>query len=80
MNSSSYGNAASIYTSSGKWAREFKYRADPAMLGINIGVAAPMAFFPFGGAKGSMYGDVKAHGPDAVQFYTERKVAITRWF
>lgn len=80
MNSSPYGNAASIYTQSGKWAREFKYRADPAMLGINIGVAAPMAMFPFGGAKGSMYGDVKAHGPDAIQFYTERKVAITRWF
>lgn len=80
MNGSSYGNAASIYTQSGKWAREFKYRADPAMLGINIGVAAPMAFFPFGGAKGSMFGDVKAHGSDAIQFYTERKVAIARWF
>lgn len=80
VNRSRYGNAASLYTQSGKWAREFKYRADPAMLGINIGVAAPMAFFPFGGSKGSMFGDVKAHGPDAVQFYTERKVAIARWF
>jgi malonate-semialdehyde dehydrogenase (acetylating) / methylmalonate-semialdehyde dehydrogenase len=47
---------------------------------VNIGVAAPMAFFPFGGAKQSMFGDVKAHGPDAVQFYTDRKVVISRWF
>ncbi len=80
MNSVPYANAGSIYTSSGKNARTFKQKAHPAMLGVNIGVAAPMAFFPFGGAKQSMFGDVKAHGPDAVQFYTDRKVVISRWF
>lgn len=80
MNSSEYGNAASIYTTSGKAVREFKYRAGPAMLGVNIGVAAPMAFFPFGGSKGSFFGDVKAHGPDAVEFFTDRKVVISRFF
>jgi malonate-semialdehyde dehydrogenase (acetylating)/methylmalonate-semialdehyde dehydrogenase len=80
MTSVPYANAGSIYTSSGKNARQFKQTAHPAMLGVNIGVAAPMAFFPFGGSKQSMFGDVKAHGPDAVQFYTDRRVVISRWF
>ncbi len=74
------GNATSIFTSSGKWAREYRYRVEPSMLGVNIGVAAPMAFFPFGGAKGSFYGDLKAHGRDAIEFYTDKKVVISRWF
>jgi malonate-semialdehyde dehydrogenase (acetylating) / methylmalonate-semialdehyde dehydrogenase len=74
------GNATSIFTSSGKWAREYRYRVEPSMLGVNIGVAAPMAFFPFGGAKHSFFGDLKAHGRDAVEFYTDKKVVITRWF
>ena len=74
------GNASSIFTSSGKWAREYRYRVEPSMLGVNIGVAAPMAFFPFGGAKGSFYGDLKAHGRDSIDFYTDKKVTITRWF
>ena len=74
------GNATSIFTSSGKYAREYRYRVEPSMLGVNIGVAAPMAFFPFGGAKGSFFGDLKAHGRDAVEFYTDKKVVITRWF
>ena len=74
------GNASSIFTSSGKYAREYRYRVEPSMLGVNIGVAAPMAFFPFGGAKGSFYGDLKAHGRDAIEFYTDKKVTITRWF
>jgi len=74
------GNASSIFTSSGKHAREYRYRVEPSMLGVNIGVAAPMAFFPFGGAKGSFYGDLKAHGRDAIEFYTDKKVTITRWF
>jgi len=73
------GNATSIFTSSGKWAREYRYRVEPSMLGVNIGVAAPMAFFPFGGAKNSFFGDLKAHGRDAVEFYTDKKVVITRW-
>ncbi|WP_437671651.1 CoA-acylating methylmalonate-semialdehyde dehydrogenase [Sorangium sp. So ce131] len=79
-NRSEYGNAASIYTSSGRAAREFQHRVGAGMVGVNIGVAAPMAFFPFGGQKGSFYGDLKAHGPTAIDFYTERKIVITRWF
>jgi len=74
------GNATSIFTSSGKWAREYRYRVEPSMLGVNIGVAAPMAYFPFGGAKGSFFGDLKAHGRDGIEFYTDKKVVITRWF
>ena len=74
------GNATSIFTSSGKWAREYRYRVEPSMLGVNIGVASPMAYFPFGGAKGSFFGDLKAHGRDGVEFYTDKKVVITRWF
>jgi len=74
------GNATSIFTSSGKWAREYRYRVEPSMLGVNIGVAAPMAFFPFGGAKASFFGDLKAHGRDAIEFYTDKKVVISRWF
>jgi malonate-semialdehyde dehydrogenase (acetylating)/methylmalonate-semialdehyde dehydrogenase len=74
------GNASSIFTSSGKWAREYRWRVEPSMLGVNIGVAAPMAFFPFGGAKGSFYGDLKAHGRDAIDFFTDKKLTITRWF
>ncbi|HET7225432.1 MAG TPA: CoA-acylating methylmalonate-semialdehyde dehydrogenase [Candidatus Eisenbacteria bacterium] len=74
------GNATSIFTSSGKWAREYRYRVEPSMLGVNIGVAAPMAFFPFGGAKHSFFGDLKAHGRDAIEFFTDKKVVISRWF
>ena len=73
-------NASSIYTSSGKSAREFVKRVPAAMVGVNIGVAAPMAFFTFGGAKGSMFGDLKAHGRDSIAFYTDSKTAITRWW
>ncbi|WP_437776413.1 CoA-acylating methylmalonate-semialdehyde dehydrogenase [Sorangium sp. So ce1097] len=79
-NLSEYGNAASIYTSSGRAAREFQHRVAAGMVGVNVGVAAPMAFFPFGGQKGSFFGDLKAHGPTAIDFYTERKIVITRWF
>jgi malonate-semialdehyde dehydrogenase (acetylating) / methylmalonate-semialdehyde dehydrogenase len=74
------GNATSIFTNSGKWAREYRYRVEPSMLGVNIGVAAPMAFFPFGGSKASFFGDLKAHGRDSVEFYTDKKVVISRWF
>jgi malonate-semialdehyde dehydrogenase (acetylating)/methylmalonate-semialdehyde dehydrogenase len=79
VNAHPQGNASSIFTTSGKWAREYRYRVSPSMLGVNIGVAAPMAFFPFGGAKASFFGDVKAHGRDAMDFYTDRKVVISRW-
>jgi malonate-semialdehyde dehydrogenase (acetylating)/methylmalonate-semialdehyde dehydrogenase len=74
-----YGNAISLFTTSGAAAREFRYRADISMIGINIGVVAPMAFFPFGGSRGSFYGDLKAQGRDAIEFYTDRRVVISRW-
>jgi len=75
-----YGNASSIFTSSGKWAREFKHRVRCGNIGINIGVVAPMAFFPFSGAKDSFFGDLHGQGRDAIDFFTEKKVVISRWF
>jgi len=79
MQVSRYGNACSIFTTSGRAAREFRHRAGISMIGINIGVAAPMAMFPFGGSKGSFYGDLKAQGRDAIGFYTDARVVISRW-
>ncbi len=73
-------NAASIYTSSGSNARKFTRDIDAAMVGINIGVAAPMAYFTFGGSKGSFFGDLKAHGRESIAFYTQNKTAIQRWW
>ena len=73
-------NATSIFTSSGKAAREFSKHATASMVGVNIGVAAPMAYFPFGGARDSFFGDLKVHGRDAFEFYTDKKVTISRWF
>jgi malonate-semialdehyde dehydrogenase (acetylating)/methylmalonate-semialdehyde dehydrogenase len=73
-------NATSIFTTSGKAAREFARLATASMVGVNIGVAAPMAYFPFGGAKDSFFGDLKVHGRDAYEFYTDKKVVISRWF
>jgi len=73
-------NATSIFTRSGKAAREFAKHATASMVGVNIGVAAPMAYFPFGGAKDSFFGDLKAHGRDGFEFYTDKKVTISRWF
>ncbi len=78
--SSPYGNAASIFTDSGKWAREFKYRVTAGNIGINIGIAAPLASFPFSGMKDSFFGDLHGQGRDAIEFFTERKVVIDRWF
>lgn len=75
-----YGNAASIFTASGKWAREFKYRVRCGNIGINIGIAAPIASFPFGGMKQSFFGDLHGQGQDAINFFTDRKVVISRWF
>jgi malonate-semialdehyde dehydrogenase (acetylating)/methylmalonate-semialdehyde dehydrogenase len=79
MHASRYGNACSIFTTSGRAAREFRYHAGISMIGVNIGVAAPMAFFPFGGAKQSFYGDLKAQGKDAISFFTDQRVVISRW-
>ena len=80
INSRDFANAASIYTQNGGTAREFKYRVLPSMIGINIGIAAPMSFFPFGGAGNSMFGDIKAHGQEIFHFFTDTKVVIERWF
>lgn len=80
LNQSRFGNAASIFTSSGAHAREFKRRAQAGMLGINIGVAAPMSFFPFCGWKNSFFGDLHVTGADGVRFYTRTKVVTSRWF
>jgi malonate-semialdehyde dehydrogenase (acetylating)/methylmalonate-semialdehyde dehydrogenase len=80
LNASSYGNAASIFTTSGANARAFKRRAEAGMLGVNIGVAAPMAFFPFTGWKSSFFGDLHATGKDGVRFYTRHKVVTSRWW
>jgi malonate-semialdehyde dehydrogenase (acetylating) / methylmalonate-semialdehyde dehydrogenase len=80
INQSSYGNAASIFTSSGSHGREFRRRVEAGMIGINIGVPAPMAFFPFVGWKRSFLGDLHATGADGVRFYTRQKVVTTRWF
>ncbi|HEV3154825.1 MAG TPA: CoA-acylating methylmalonate-semialdehyde dehydrogenase [Candidatus Baltobacteraceae bacterium] len=78
-NRSRYGNASSIFTADGKSAREFGQRIAVGMVGINIGVAAPMAFFAFGGVKDSIFGDLRCHGKDAVAFYTQQRVVISRW-
>jgi len=75
-----FGNAASLFTASGKAAREFGQRVPCGNIGINIGVAAPIATFPFGGMKDSFFGDLHGQGRDAIQFFTDRKVVITRWF
>ncbi len=80
MHSHPNANATSIFTSSGKAAREYARLATASMVGVNIGVAAPMAQFPFGGAKDSFFGDLKVHGRDAYEFYTDKKVVISRWF
>jgi malonate-semialdehyde dehydrogenase (acetylating)/methylmalonate-semialdehyde dehydrogenase len=79
INASRYGNAASIFTSSGKYAREFKYRVRAGNIGVNIGVAAPTASFPFGGQKESFFGDTHGQGPDSLHFFTDHKVVIERW-
>ena len=78
-NGSGYGNAAVLFTGSGKTAREFRHRVSAGMLGINVGVPAPMAFFPFSGWNGSFFGDLHIQGREGVQFYTRQKVTMSRW-
>ena len=79
LSRSAYGNAASIFTSSGAAARKFRYEAPAGNIGVNIGVAAPMAYFPFSGWKDSFLGVLHGQGRDAVEFYTDKKVVIERW-
>ena len=76
---SAYGNQASLFTSSGSAARRFRYEAPAGNIGINIGVAAPMAYFPFSGWKDSFFGIMHGQGRDSVEFYTEKKVVVERW-
>lgn len=80
INNSNYGNAASIFTANGKLAREFRYSVECGNIGINIGIVAPMAFFPFSGMKDSFYGVLHGQGRDAIRFFTESKVVVERWF
>jgi malonate-semialdehyde dehydrogenase (acetylating)/methylmalonate-semialdehyde dehydrogenase len=79
VNRSAFGNMACIFTSSGAAARKFRYEVKAGNIGVNIGVAAPMAFFPFTGWKGSFFGDLHAQGHDAVEFYMDKKVVVERW-
>jgi malonate-semialdehyde dehydrogenase (acetylating)/methylmalonate-semialdehyde dehydrogenase len=79
-NKSAYGNGTAIFTNSGKAAREFKHRVKAGMVGINVGVPATMAMFPFTGWDESFYGDLHIQGKEGVQFYTQQKVVTTRWF
>jgi malonate-semialdehyde dehydrogenase (acetylating)/methylmalonate-semialdehyde dehydrogenase len=79
VNSGAYGNMACLFTSSGEAARRFRSEAEVGNVGINIGVAAPMAFFPFSGARESFYGDLHGQGRDAVRFFTQEKVVVERW-
>jgi len=79
VNGSAYGNMACLFTSSGAAARQFRYETRVGNVGINVGVAAPMAYFPFSGWKDSFFGDLHAQGRDAIDFYTEKKVVVERW-
>ena len=79
VNSGGYGNQACLFTTSGANARQFRYEAEVGNVGINVGVAAPMAFFPFSGARESFFGDLHGQGRDAVEFYTQEKVVVERW-
>jgi len=79
VNSSSFGNQACLFTRSGAAARKFRYEAQVGNIGINVGVAAPIAYFPFSGWKDSFFGDLHGQGRDSVDFYTEKKVIVERW-
>jgi malonate-semialdehyde dehydrogenase (acetylating)/methylmalonate-semialdehyde dehydrogenase len=80
VNASRFGNGTSIFTESGAAVRRYRHEVEAGMIGVNIGVAAPVAFFPFSGWKDSFLGDLHAHGPDAVEFYTRKKTVTSRWF
>jgi malonate-semialdehyde dehydrogenase (acetylating)/methylmalonate-semialdehyde dehydrogenase len=79
VNGSRYGNAGAIFTRSGAAARQYRYEVEAGMLGVNVGVPAPVAWFPFSGWNDSIDGDLHANGTDAVEFYTRKKVVTSRW-
>ncbi len=78
-NRSPYGNGAVLYTRSGHAAREFKHRAGAGMIGINVGVPAPMAMFPFTGHDASFFGDLHMQGKEGIMFYSQQKMIMSRW-
>jgi malonate-semialdehyde dehydrogenase (acetylating)/methylmalonate-semialdehyde dehydrogenase len=80
VNASRFGNGTSIFTENGAAVRRYRHDVEAGMVGVNIGVAAPVAFFPFSGWKDSFLGDLHAHGPDAVEFFTKKKTVTSRWF
>ena len=80
VNSHHYGNGASIYTQNGYWARKFKLEAQAGMIGVNVGIPAPVAYLPFGGMKDSQWADIKAQGKAIVNFYTQDKIITERYF
>lgn len=79
VNTGEYGNQACLFTSNGASARKFRYEAEVGNIGINVGVAAPVAAFPFSGARDSFYGDLHGQGRDAFEFFTNKKVVVERW-
>ena len=79
-NANPFGNGHSIFTSKGKTAREFQYNINSGNVGINVGVVAPTALFPFSGMKDSFFGVLHTQGREAIRFFTESKVIIQRWF
>ena len=79
INQLNYGNGSSIFTQSGAAAKEFKSKIKCGMIGINVGVPAPMSMFPFSGWNDSFYGDLHMQGNEGVQFYTRQKVTLSRW-
>jgi len=80
ISASPFGNAASIFTNNGKWSRQFQHEVVAGNVGVNVGVVAPMAFFPFGGRKDSFFGILHGQGREVIRFFTEPKIVITRWF
>jgi len=80
INSSNYANTTSLFTNNGGAARKFIANVSPSMVGVNLGVPAPMAFFSFGGSKDSFFGDIKAHGNSSIEFFTEKHTAMIRWY
>jgi malonate-semialdehyde dehydrogenase (acetylating)/methylmalonate-semialdehyde dehydrogenase len=79
INQNRYGHTAVIYTENGGWAREFVRRLNIGHVGVNVGTPAPIAFYPCGGRKISMWGDIRGRANDAINFYTDKKVVVSRW-
>jgi malonate-semialdehyde dehydrogenase (acetylating)/methylmalonate-semialdehyde dehydrogenase len=80
INDGAYGNGASIYTQNGYWARKFKLECDCGMIGVNVGIPAPVAYLPFGGMKASQFSDIKAQGKAVINFFTEDKIITERYW